>query len=84
LVIGDKPRFRFGFAFDRLGVQALLGLAFDHLCPPARRKVLQIYHGRFRLLSAELLLAGVDVATFSKAVELALFYDAKLDPAALV
>jgi hypothetical protein len=30
--------------------------------------------------NAELLLAGVDVATFSKAVELALFYDAKLDP----
>ena len=29
--------------------------------------------------AAELLLDGVDVADFSKAVELALFYDAKLD-----
>ena len=42
--------------------------------------VLQIYHGRFRRPSAELLLAGVDVATFSKAVELALFYYAKARP----
>jgi hypothetical protein len=31
--LGDQSRFRFGFAFDRLGVQALLGPAFDHLCP---------------------------------------------------
>ena len=29
----DRPRFRSGFDFARLGVQALLGLAFDHLCP---------------------------------------------------
>jgi hypothetical protein len=29
--------------------------------------------------AAELLLAQADVAAFSKAVELALFYDAKLD-----
>jgi hypothetical protein len=29
--------------------------------------------------AAELLLNGADVAAFSKAVELALFYDAKLD-----
>jgi hypothetical protein len=29
--------------------------------------------------AAELLLDGVDVAAFSRAVELALFYDAKLD-----
>ena len=31
------------------------------------------------LRAAELLLAEADVAAFSKAVELALFYDAKLD-----
>jgi hypothetical protein len=31
--------------------------------------------------AAELLLDGADVADFSKAVELALFYDAKLDVA---
>jgi hypothetical protein len=31
--LGDQSRFRFGFAFDRLSVQALLGPAFDHLCP---------------------------------------------------
>jgi len=29
--------------------------------------------------AAELLLGGADVAAFSRAVELALFYDAKLD-----
>ena len=33
--------------------------------------------------AAELLLAEADVAAFSKAVELALFYDAKLDVAAM-
>jgi hypothetical protein len=33
LGLGGQPRFRFGSAFDRLGVQALLGPAFDHLCP---------------------------------------------------
>jgi hypothetical protein len=31
--LGDQSRFGFGFAFDRLGVQDLLGPAFDHLCP---------------------------------------------------
>jgi hypothetical protein len=35
LSLGDQTRFRFGFAFDRLDVQALLGPAFDHLCPAA-------------------------------------------------
>jgi hypothetical protein len=30
LGLGDQPRFRFGLAFDRLGV---LGPAFNHLCP---------------------------------------------------
>ncbi len=33
LGLGDKARFRFGFAFRRLGVQALLVPAFDHGCP---------------------------------------------------
>jgi len=33
LGLGDQPRFRFGFAFDRLGVQVLLVPAFDHVCP---------------------------------------------------
>jgi hypothetical protein len=37
LGLGDQPRFRFGFglgfAFDRLGLQALLVPAFDHVCP---------------------------------------------------
>jgi hypothetical protein len=33
--------------------------------------------------AAELLLDGATVADFSKAVELALFYDAKLDVAAM-
>ena len=33
LGLGDQPRFRFGFSLDQLGVQALPGPAFDHLCP---------------------------------------------------
>jgi hypothetical protein len=33
LGLGDQTRFRFDFAFDRLGVLALLVPAFDHVCP---------------------------------------------------
>src|SRR5262245_29392438 len=48
LGLGGQPRFRFGFAFDRLGVQALLGPAFNHLCPPApANECCKSYHGRF-------------------------------------
>ena len=33
LGLGDQPRFRFSFAFGRLGARAVLGPAFDHLPP---------------------------------------------------
>jgi len=49
----------------------------------ARSYMLALPKGRERRTqwqrAAELLLDGVDVAAFSRAVELALFYDAKLD-----
>jgi len=46
LGLGEQPRFRFGFAFDRLGVQALLGPTFDHLCPGFLNGCMQRYHDR--------------------------------------
>ena len=56
--LGDQSRFRFGFAFDRLGVQALLGPAFDHLCP----RLLEWVHAKLSQCDLDLgiPLAGVD------------------------